>query len=189
VPVARLSARTDEGTWGIVVDRCDQVIEGRLDRKGIIHSISFERAKWLKEHAQYGELMLLNDRKNTRDVVRQFKEMDPPVVLVTPSVHTGYDFPFDAARYQIIPKMPFMDTRYGISCARSVADPEYGAFHALKTMEQMYGRIVRDEQDFGETFIFDDNVRIMFKFKSFVSKYVLDAYRRVDAVPPAPALR
>jgi len=186
VPVARLSRKTDQGTWLTWVDRIDQIIEGRLDRKGIIHTVSYDRAQFLLQHSQYAAIMMVHTNKTTRATVEQFKSSDAPAVLVSPSVHTGYDFPHELARYQIIGKMPFPVTSSGIARARQQADPDYSKYVAFTKLQQAAGRGNRAPDDYCETFVLDDSVKMVWHYKDYVSKWFLDAFRSAPCVP-APA--
>lgn len=185
VPTVRLNARAGEGELGTWVDRIDQIIEGRLDRKGIIHTVSYERADFLMRKSQYRGIMLSHDSKNARAVVEEFKKAPAPALLVSPSVHTGYDFPYDAARYQIIGKVPFPDGRSALVKARSAVDQRYQTEVAITKLVQMVGRIVRGPQDWGETFITDDTVRMIYGHKELLPGWFLDAFKTVKSVPPA----
>lgn len=119
-------------------------------------------------------------------MVEQFRQSAPPKVLVSPAIHTGYDFPYDAARYQVIGKMPFPDNRDPITAARSKADPEYMLWAAITQLVQMTGRVVRAEDDCGETFIVDDTVAspwILKANRKFFPGWWLDGYRSQSLIP------
>jgi len=77
-------------------------------------------------------------------------------VLVSPAVTTGFDFPYDAAEYQIIGKIAYPDTRNRITKARCDADPEYAPYIAMQQLVQTCGRATRAADDFSENFVIDD---------------------------------
>lgn len=210
IPTVRLNYSTskeDLRTWCV---RIDQVLARRLDRKGIIHTVSYERQKYLLENSRFREFMHANTSSNTRDVVKSFREAESPAFLVSPSVGTGFDFAFDQARFQIIGKLPFRDARGSILNAQVKEDPEYLNYLTAQDLVQIYGRSNRDPLDFSETFIVDDNVewflpryagfhydREKGKFNlneprkgcsSFFPEYFLEAFERMNSVPDPPAL-
>ena len=187
VPSVKLSHRTDEGSLGIWLDRIDQIIEGRLDRKGIIHTVSYDRAKYLLRNSKWAAVMMSHESTSTRDVVAQFKAMPAPAVLVSPSLHTGWDFPADLARYQIIAKVPWPDSRSKIVQGRTETDSDYPAYEALTRIVQMAGRVVRGPEDWGETLIVDDQITWMLsKYRQHIPAWFREAYRSVAMVPQAP---
>src|SRR6185436_14060391 len=92
VPTIRVSQKSTDSEMRIWVARIDQIIRGRLDRKGIIHTVSYARARFLRENSEYANLMLVpTTGEETKRMVAEFKESPDPKLLVSQSVHTGYD--------------------------------------------------------------------------------------------------
>lgn len=137
--------------------RIDQIIGRRLDRSGIIHTVSYPRAREVYMGSQYREMMLIHDSLNTREVIEQFKRSTRPLILISPVVHTGYDFPYTQAEYQILAKMPFPVTTDKIMKARAERDKDYKDYITMIKLVQMAGRICRAEDDRGETIIIDSD--------------------------------
>lgn len=158
-PSVRVDARMSDDTKYMWLRRIDRLIEPRLElnRKGIIHTVSYQRAKDLLANSEHRAWMLVHDAANTRDTIQRFKQMDGPWILVSPSIVTGYDFPGDQCRYQIIGKIPFADMRGPIMSTRKEIDAEYPNYLAMMKLIQACGRIVRGPNDWGETFIVDDH--------------------------------
>lgn len=189
VPTTRVNHRTDPSNLGLLVARADQIIAGRLDRKGIIHTVSYDRAKFIAGRSEYRGIMFVHDPSNTRAVVEAFKATPAPAVLVSPSVHTGWDFPYEDARYQIVVKVPFPDTRAGITFARQQDDADFGAQHALTQLVQAAGRGMRAPDDCCETFVLDDNIRwVLHRYRELCPRWFLDAYRSSQLIPAPPKL-
>lgn len=141
-----------------LVQWIDRIIESRLDRKGIIHTANFELRDFIKEHSEWGSFMETNYKdsgETTMDVIHRFKAMLPPAVLISPSVTTGYDFPYDACRYQIIAKLPFPNQTSKIEIARRKLDQNRGAYHMMQSLAQAFGRGDRAEDDYQEVFVLD----------------------------------
>lgn len=174
------------GRW---VQRMDRLIEQRLDRKGIIHAVSFKRAEYIKAHSRYGSIMLVHDSKTTRACVQAFKESDPPVILLSPSVTTGWDFPGDLAQYQIIAKVPFIPAQSLLVRARTEQDPDYPMAQALQTLVQMAGRVCRGPEDVGETLIVDGQCSwLVGKYREYTPAWFRAAFRKVEGLPEPPTL-
>ena len=166
VPGVRVDHRMnddDQWWWVKAIDRVADKWSG--EGKGIIHTVSFKRAQYLKEKSGHRAHMILNESATTARVVAEFKRRAAPAILVSPSVSTGWDFPADMAQWQVIGKIPFPDSRNGLMAARSKADPEYPMHLTMMTLIQMCGRIVRGPSDCKPTFIVDEQA------KWFIPKY------------------
>lgn len=200
-PAARrpiLWVKTTKVKWGmdpyntrLWLDRIDEVIEGRLDRKGIIHPHSYDRAKYIKHASKWGAIMILPTRDSLRDDVARFKTMAPPAILISPAVDTGYDFPYESARYQIVAKMPFPPVQTDpILQLRASEDKTYPDWLVASSLQQIAGRVMRAEDDWGETIIVDDHIQWFMKTRrEFFASWFREAYRAVDKVPAAPRWR
>lgn len=174
------------------VRRIDQIIDGRKDRKGIIHTVSFERARYLLEHSRHAQLMIWNEprsKESTQSVVQRFKRSPAPAILVSPSVDTGYDFPYQQCEYQIIMKVPFLDRRNPIAGARCKSDENYDSYNAMQSIVQMAGRGMRAADDRCEVLIVDDQF-LWFYGKclklGFVPAWFAPAVRLGCTIPRAP---
>lgn len=187
IPTVAMKAKTSRSDLELWGSRHDQIIRPRLDRKGMAHTVSFERARLLRELSEFRGLMLLNTPKTTRDIVREFKDSPPPRFMVSPSISTGYDFPYTDCEYQIISKIAFPDSRSPLMAARQKADPEYPMFLAACDLVQAVGRGMRAPNDACETFILDDQVKwFIWKFKHFFPRWFLESYRSEPTIPPPP---
>jgi Rad3-related DNA helicase len=152
VKMDRHATRAEEMLW---LSRIEAILKGRMDRKGIIHSVSYERAKMIAKSAS--RAIMVHGSKNTAIAVRKFKYSKPPTVLVSPAMTTGWDFPYEECEFQIIAKVPFPDTRSQIQQVRSLIDPDLPKYKAWQGIVQAAGRGVRAEDDRCETIIIDNN--------------------------------
>lgn len=174
------------------VAQIDNVIRQRLDRKGIIHSVSYSRAKRIRELSEFKNRMIVHGRYDLNKVLMSFREAEPPAILVSPSVSTGYDFPYDQTQYQIIAKVAFPDTRTVSIKARVKHDPEYSYYITMQQVVQASGRGMRSADDQCEVLILDDNwVWFVKKWGKFAPKWFLDScsVSRTIPRPPAPLIR
>jgi Rad3-related DNA helicase len=165
--------------------RIDNLIGPRIDRKGIIHTVSYARMKDLMQHSEYRDFFITHDSGNTPAAVAEFKRQKPPCILLSPSIMTGFDFPDDDARWQIIGKIPLLDTR-GIAIQTRIAhDPDYANYVAMQKLVQACGRIVRSPLDWGETFIVDDQfIWFLRRARKFAPRWFHDAVQWVCSLPP-----
>lgn len=133
----------------------------------------------------YKDFMITNGSGDTTaDTVEFFKGSNPPAILVSPSVVTGYDFPGEEAEWQVIGKIPFADSRSLIMKARQRRNADYGCYLALKQMVQASGRIVRTPEDVGETFVIDDHFKwVVSKYRGVIPKWWLEAVQTRQTIP------
>lgn len=190
VPTVRMNHRIDEMDIRKWYSRIDQILRGRQDRKGIIHTVSYERSRLIMAKSKFKEHMITHKTGDAIQQVNKFKRSLPPKYLVSPSVTTGYDFPDDECRFQVIGKIAYPDSRNKITKARIKEDDEYGAYVAMMELVQECGRPVRSATDWSENLIIDDNIKWFIpRYGKFAPKWFLEAVRWHHSIPRPPELR
>lgn len=169
IPCASMAYRNKEMGAIMSIGACKQIIAPRQDRKGIIHSVSYERKDFLTNNLNDQFNIISHTSGHTAEAVEMFGQAGPGAVIISPSISTGYNFPMSASEYQIIPKVPFPDSRGSAIKARQSVDKEYGPYLMATELSQMCGRIMRQPNDHGETFVIDDDLQ----------KFVLRTYGRL----------
>jgi len=170
--------------WARIIDR---IISMRLDRNGIIHTVSYDRMRYILRNSEYSDIMMTHDSKSTEKVIKEFKKAASPRILLSPVVDTGYDFPYRECEYQIIAKLPFPNTEDPVIKARSKLDPEYGGHTMIKTVQQETGRGMRAEDDQCENVITDDQCMwALNAFKDSAPKYWNASVRYANDFPKPP---
>ena len=151
----------------------------------IIHSFSFDITKRIAESCPYVDdswLIQIGQKhqpirnKHTghvtsfihKDEILQYMYNHPNsgTTLVSPSVAEGVDFKHDIARAQIILKRPtpnigdpYVNSQYkGNPTFNIPRDPGYIDRATYTEMMQMYGRIMRAQDDWGITIIYDQAI-------------------------------
>lgn len=190
IPTVRLNYRSGPADINKMLLRIDQIIGPRLDRKGIIHSTSYERRDLIIARSKHRDIMMTHKNRNTEFMVEQFKEADPPRVFVSPAVTTGYDFYGDMCEYQIIVKLPYPDTRNNIMRERVKRDKDYAPYITMQQLVQAVGRPVRSPTDRCESFITDDNIGWFMKVYDYLAPiWFKGAFvQRTVIPPPAPKI-
>lgn len=184
-PTVRVSANISTGEQRIWLRKIDAIIEKRLDRKGIIHTRSYDRAQAILIGSRHRDIMLSHGSRTAGDAVAEFKRSSAPRVFVSPSMETGWDFPYDQCEYQIIAKVPFPDTRTGVMKARVASDKKYQNYVTVLSLVQQYGRGMRAEDDSCETIIIDDHIEWFWPAaKEFWPKWFASAYKKFPGIPP-----
>lgn len=185
IPTARINYRTDDYGTTIWQTRIDQIIQRRLDRKGIVFTVSYERAKYLLQRSRFKDIMLTHSTGDVTQVVNKFKQMSAPAVLVSPSVTTGWDFP--GLDYIIVGKIPYPDTKDIVLQMRHADDPDWSSYLAMDTLVQECGRGTRSAKDKCEVFVVDDAFQwYYYKYKQFAPKWFQERVRgSLTSVPDA----
>lgn len=192
IPTIKVSKNSQPWELKKLVKRIDEIFESRADRKGIIHTVNYRLRDFIMSNSRYSRYMVSNyagESETTSGVIARFKAMKPPAVMVSPSITTGYDFPYEDCRYQIIAKVPFPDNRSKVDRARDRLDSTRGFYLALQTLAQAFGRGDRAEDDFQEVFILDDLVQwLMWRYGKLAPSWLPAYYRVINSVPEAPEL-
>ncbi|MFA5937201.1 MAG: helicase C-terminal domain-containing protein [Candidatus Paceibacterota bacterium] len=189
IPTARINYRTDDYGTTIWQSRIDQIIQRRTDRKGIIFTVSYERAKLLLSRSRFKNIMLTHSTGDVSLVVNRFKAMKAPAVLVSPTVTTGWDFPSETTgvRYLIAGKLPYPDSQNIVLQARHQDDKDWASYLAMETMIQELGRATRSATDRVECLILDDNwTWYYWKYKSFAPKWFQERVKGSLTCVPEP---
>lgn len=147
IPTCKVDRHMDASAKALWLSRIDQIVSRRRDRKGIIHCVSYQRRDEILKGCESSDCMVGHTPEDTASTLDWFRASQPPLVLVSPAVTTGYDFPGSDCEYQIIAKVPFPDSRAKIMQARSKADRLYIPYLTVQSLIQSTGRGMRYPED------------------------------------------
>lgn len=186
VPTVRVDHRMGEGEWRVLMNRVDKVVGERLDRRGLIHSRSYDRAEEIRRRSRFASAIATHGKHDRERVIQSFMNADMSTsdisVLCSPSCEEGRDFHGDRCRYQILFKVPHLDRRDPVTKARLLDDPKYGDVVTAQTIMQMYGRSTRSESDWSESMIFDDHWS-WFRKRVRWARWFRIAWRQENTIP------
>lgn len=187
-PSVRVDRHMHESTKSLWLQRIDRIVGPRVEAKwnGIIHTVSYARMKDLMALSEYRDRFIIHDAGNTREQIQWFKaHAGEGWVLVSPSVVTGYDFPDDQCRFQIIAKVPQPDMSGPIMSIRHELDKDYSGYLGMQKLVQACGRPVRGPDDWAETFIVDDHFADWFlkRYGKHAPRWFKDAILYVEHIP------
>lgn len=173
-----------------------EIIAPRLDRKGLIATVSYERAEIIMAVSEYAALMIGNDgepdSETAWEVAERFRKEPPPKILVSPSFSTGWDFPGEQLEYIVLFKVPIEPGKSKVAKARG---KDHGAYKAMQAIEQTAGRGMRFAGDQCEVFLIDGRFGWFLApppigYGNLAQDWFVQAVRKVDKVPvPLPKLR
>ncbi len=184
LPTMRVDSKA--GDLGLLWAVLDRVASRRRDRKGVVHSTSYDRQGEIKERSRFAESMILNERKQPINVaVEKYFEAGPGAILVSPSVFEGFDFKDDRARWQFMCKIPF-EPPSRIVKAREAVDKEYRPYQAMQALVQSFGRGMRSREDWCENFIADEHMDWFYPRYKHLAPDSFRAFMRTIRVLPDP---
>lgn len=150
------------------------------NKKGIIHTNSFELSKWIEDSIKDPRL-IFHDSSNKDDMLRMHMESEEPTVIVSPSMDTGVSFDNDSARFQIIAKVPYPSLGSQKNKLRQKNNPDWYAWKTVAGLIQMSGRPVRSEMDYADTVIIDGSFGDVIKHSShFLPDWIQEAIRKIN---------
>lgn len=123
--------------------------------KGLIHA-PYALAEKLRAELDDPRL-IFHTKANKAAKLAEFRRAPEGAVLVASGMYEGIDLPYDAARWQIISRVPYPSLGAVSVRMRKDINSDWYAWQAVKAIIQATGRITRAADDFGVTYIFDTN--------------------------------
>lgn len=167
----RVDHKMGDGERRLWVNRIDSILSARPDVKGIIHAVSYDRAEYIKEHSKFSDRVLIHRQGQSRAAVAQYKRSSQPVILCSPAIEEGFDFPGDECRLIIFPKVPWIYAGDPITAARLKEDKTYSTYITAQRVKQMLGRGNRYTYDWCEVVFIDGHWSYFRKMKHFERWY------------------
>ncbi len=186
VPTVRLNNKSTGADYNLLIARIDEILRQRLDRKGLIHSVSYARSEYIANRSFHREYMVTHGRGGVVEAVNTFKMSLPPAILLSPSISHGFDFPAKDAEYCILSKLPYPDGRSELMKRRAKDDDEYLSNIAMQSVVQQAGRAMRAVDEQAESFMLDMNWGWFYKkYYHLAPTWFVSRYEeRVPAPPP-----
>jgi len=141
-------------TFKRAVPIINRILEKNKDNKGIIHSGNYGLSDWIKKSIKNKRLLIHESKTREKNLVKHL-ESEFETVLVSPSMMTGIDLKDDLSRFQIILKVPFPNLRSIKIKKRLETRPDWYNWKTLIDVLQSYGRSIRNDEDWAETYILD----------------------------------
>ena len=180
MPVGKMSYKQKEDTFKRYIPYIQKLLDKYKDKKGIIHTNSFELAKWIEESIKDPRLVY-HDSSNKDEILKEHFDSKKPTVIVSPSMDTGVSFDDDRARFQIIAKVPYPSLASQKNKLRQKNNPDWYSWKTVAGIIQMTGRSVRSFDDYADTIIIDGSFGDVIKHSShFLPDWVQSAIKRIN---------
>ncbi len=180
MPIGKMSYKEKKGTMVDMVWWLEKLLKKYQDKKGIIHTNTFEIANWIKD-AISTDRFLFHDDGDRDYLLKKHYNVEEPTVIVSPSMTTGIDLKDDYGRFGILVKVPYPSLDSNKNKARLKSNQEWYNYMTVLTIIQSYGRNVRSHTDYSDFFILDSCFSdIMRKCSKYLPMYVQMAIKQLD---------
>ena len=180
MPLGKMSYKSKEETFKKYIPYIKKLLDKYKNKKGIIHTNSFELAKWI-ENSIKDPRLIFHDSSNKDEMLKFHKESDKPTVIVSPSMDTGVSFDNDDARFQIIAKVPYPSLGSQKNKLRQSNNPDWYSWKTVAGLIQMTGRPVRSDMDYADTIIIDGGFGDVMKHSShFIPDWIQEAIKKIN---------
>jgi ATP-dependent DNA helicase DinG len=180
MPLGKMSFKSKEDTFQRYIPYIKKLLDKYKKKKGIIHTNSFELAKWI-ENSIKDPRLVFHDSSNKDEVLRMHLDSKEPTVIVSPSMDTGVSFDNDSARFQIIAKVPYPSLASQKNKMRQKNNPDWYSWKTVSGLIQMSGRPVRSSVDYADTIIIDGGFGDVIKHSSqYLPDWIQEAIKRIN---------
>lgn len=155
VKFGKMSYHDKNETFKRAIPILKKILDKHKDNKGIIHSGNYGFSKWISS-AIKDRRLLIHDSSSREDYLKHHLESKLPTVLVSPSMINGIDLKDELSRFQIILKVPFPHLQSTKIKKRLDTYPAWYNWKTLVDIMQAYGRSIRNDEDWAETYILDE---------------------------------
>ena len=186
-PVAKMTGgKQGMGTWGPeLVKGVNEIVDKYIGKKGIIHTHNFAIQELLKVRCVPWVKSRFLFQQDFRDKTEMLEEHARRIdsVIVAPAMHEGIDLHGDLSRFQIICKIPYANCFDNEQLARRVEiDRKYYIWITALKLVQSYGRSIRSETDYADTYILDESI---YKFMKDAHKMLPSWFTEaINETPP-----
>jgi ATP-dependent DNA helicase DinG len=177
-PVTKVRATMTKEELGQWVAALDSILDEHEQEKGLIHTSNYKLAQWYLANSRFKSRLLSHTGATRTAELERFKSSRSPLVMVSPSMTTGVDLPYDSCRFQIIAKLSWPN-RGDPRIARRMEMEGGDAWYANRTINhlaQAYGRGVRAEDDSAIMYILDGTFGFLrSKYGLLIPRWVTEA--------------
>jgi len=149
-----------------LVEKIEKCLDLHKNERGIIHTHSFEITNYIRDNIKRKYLPRLLFQENFPDkdtLLKRHSELSNSVI-VAPAMHEGLDLKDELSRFQMICKIPYPDGKNDKQLReRTKLSWQYYVWLTCLKLVQSYGRSVRSETDYANTYILDAQFEKFYK--------------------------
>lgn len=151
----KMSYYQKEESFKRAVPIINKILEKNSANKGIIHSGNYEFSRRIESSIKNPRL-IVHESKTREESLSLHIRSEQETVIVSPSMINGIDLKDDLSRFQVILKVPFPNLISKKIKKRLETNSEWYSWKTLVDILQAYGRSIRNDQDWAETYILDE---------------------------------
>ncbi|MDG6921392.1 MAG: hypothetical protein JRN12_07605 [Nitrososphaerota archaeon] len=157
--VAQLSRSTRDASLGTIARADDEVMLRHAGDKGVIHTTSYERARYIIDHVSEHNRTRLQSTENasSRSALLQAHGSRDESVLASPSLYQGVCLKDEPSRSQILVKVPYPGLSERRTRVKMQKDQGWYDWQTAIRLVQTYGRSIRSDTDHAVTHVLDSN--------------------------------
>jgi ATP-dependent DNA helicase DinG len=159
-PLGSMNYRNKGTTLPKIAEALDKLLRARPDRKGLIHTNSYEMNRELTRAliaAGHQSRIVTHGPGGAETAIERHFLSPGPTVLCSPTMTEGLDLRDDLSRFQVIVKVPYPPFKDPYVSARRLLDKSWYPWQTAMRLIQATGRSVRSETDHAETYIVDSD--------------------------------
>ena len=156
----RMSYKHIESNLPWLINKVNTIINNHKGESGLIHSASYKLSmdifNGLTEENR-SRVLIYNGTEEKRNFLEDLKNSKDKVII-GPSLLEGLDMKDDFGRFQIFAKVPYLSLGDRFVKTKMEINPGWYRWKAIINILQGTGRIVRNEKDWGVTYILDGSL-------------------------------
>ena len=179
--IRRLSYGSSEEDELEVIKSIDRILDEHSNERGLILTSSIPRCQKILRHLSPKNTKRIrichstNKDGKTQDEIISEHANDPTGVLLSSSLWEGVDLKDDLSRFQIVAKVPYPNYREKRTKAKMEKFPLWYTSQTLTKLLQGFGRSIRSEDDWANTYVLDTAVNnVFFKAQQMIPKSYYD---------------
>jgi ATP-dependent DNA helicase DinG len=141
-----------------IASAIDKIMTAHKERKGIIHTTSYEQLNFIKQNiSKLNQRRLLETNPDVErdEIINEHFKSSKPTVLISPSLQLGLDLKDHLSRFQVITKVPYPSLGDRWIDEKRKRSEEWYSWQTGLRLVQAYGRSVRSKDDWATTYILD----------------------------------
>jgi len=147
----------------LVIEKIKELATKHSKEKGIIH-LTYAMQEKFKEALGDDDRYIFHDKLDKKKKYREFRDAEGPKILMASGMSEGVDLPYDAGRWQVIPKVMYPSLADGLMKKYMKEDSEWYSWMTVRTLVQQTGRICRTPTDYGVTYMLDTSFKNLLKY-------------------------
>lgn len=165
--VGSMSSGEEDDNWPAAMDKLEEIASHHKGEKGLVHSVSYPRAKRLQKSLGEANVMIDKPDLDTSAVITKWQNSTKDI-LVSPAMTEGVDLHGDMCRWQVLLKVPFAymgDSRVSY-LLQEKNEWNWYMENAATDIIQSVGRAVRgpEPEEAASYYVLDE------KFKSIIAR-------------------